>query len=159
MPLIRALAEPNISTKMSDSMGDGVKMNKPVGDAIYGPLFIRLALGGYLLMAGMAKLENIPGFIEEVQAFNFLPEHLATLYGILMPYLEVISGGMILLGMWTTLAAILGCVIITSFVFAFGVFPYTSKIFNKDLILLGASLSLMYTGAGAFSVDRFRATG
>ena len=140
-------------------MGEGVKFNKPVGDAMYGPLLIRLALGGYLLMAGLAKLDNIPGFVNEVQAFNYMPEHLSTVYGILIPYLEVMAGGMILLGMWTTLAASLGGLIILSFVFAFGIFPYTSKIFNKDLILLSAALSLLYTGAGALSIDRFRSTG
>ena len=140
-------------------MGEGIKFNKPVGDAMYGPLLIRLALGGYLLMAGLAKLDNIPGFVNEVQAFNYMPEHFSTVYGILVPYLEVIFGGMILLGMWTTLAAGMGGLIILSFVFAFGVFPYTSKIFNKDLILLSAALSLLYTGAGALSIDRFRATG
>lgn len=140
-------------------MGEGIKFNKPVGDAMYGPLLVRLALGSYLLMAGLAKMDNIPGFINEVQTFHYMPQHLATVYGILTPYLEVIVGGMILLGMWTTLAAGMAGLIVISYIFAFGVFPYTSKIINKDIILLSAALSLLYTGAGALSIDRFRATG
>jgi uncharacterized membrane protein YphA (DoxX/SURF4 family) len=42
---------------------------------------------------------------------------------------------------------------ILSFVLAFGVFPGTHDIFNKDLILLAAACSLLYSGPGALSID------
>ena len=46
--------------------------------------------------------------------------------------------------------------LLISFVFAFGFFPGSSDIFNKDVVLLGAVLGLLYTGPGAYSLDNVR---
>lgn len=134
-------------------------MNEPIGNPIWGPFFIRVALGAYFLLAGLAKLDNIQGFIQEVQSFNILSPHMSTLYGILLPYVEIAGGTLLILGIWTTLAALLISLMLLSFVIAFGFFPRGGSMFNKDILLLAAALSLMYSGAGAMSIDRFRKTG
>ena len=108
------------------------------------------------MLAGLAKLDNLRSFIGEVQKFGILPEPFSTLYAILLPYVEIVAGGMLIIGIWTTLAAICTSLMLASFVFAFGLFPPPGKLFNKDILLLCASLSLLYSGAGAFSIDRFR---
>ncbi len=137
-----------------------MKMNEPVGDAMYGPLFIRLTLGSYFIFAGLTKLDNPTAFVNEVQKFNILREPLATLYGLLLPYIEILAGGLLLLGLWTTLAAIVTSLMLLSFVIALRIFPEPgSHLFNKDVILLGASMSLMWSGPGFFSIDYFRKTG
>lgn len=136
-----------------------MKMNEPIGNPIYGPLLIRLTLGLYFVLAGFAKLDNIPGFIKEVQGFHILPDHFATLYAILLPYAEMGAGLLLVIGIWTTLAAVLSSLMLLSFVIAFGAFPHGEHLFNKDILLLAASLSLLYSGAGALSIDRFRKTG
>lgn len=136
-----------------------MKMNEPCGNPIYAPFFVRISLGGYFLLAGLMKINHIPAFIKEVQAFHILPAHLATLYAIMLPYAEVVVGTMLLLGSWTTLAAILSSLMLLSFVIAIGIFPSSGDLYNKDVILLCGSLSLLFSGAGAISVDRFRKTG
>ncbi len=136
-----------------------MKLTEPIGNTVYAPLFVRISLGSYFVMTGLAKVQDLGGFVAQVQEFHLLPAQFATVYGILVPYIEIIAGGMVLLGMWTTLGAFLLALIIGSFVYAFGIFPKTNLVFNKDLILLACALSVMYSGSGAFSVDRFRKTG
>jgi len=139
-----------------DGAAMALKMNEPIGNPIYGPLFVRMALGSYFIIAGLMKLDNFAAFIAEVEKFNILPKHVAVLYGTLLPYLEIGGGMLVLVGFWTTMAALLCALLLTSFIIALRVFPNASYLFNKDVILLAAAVSLMYSGAGAFSVDRFR---
>lgn len=137
-----------------------MKMNEPVGDAMYGPFFVRAALGAYFLLTGMKKLDNLQLFIEGVRGFHAFPDHIATLYGILVPYLEIGAGALLILGIWTTLASIISSLLICSYIFFVGLFPTDAGgLFNKDVVILGASLCLLFTGAGAFSIDRFRKSG
>ena len=137
----------------------GIKFNAPIGDSKWGPFFIRLALGAYFVLAGLSKFKNLHGFVEEVQKFGILPPDIALLYGVSLPYIEVLAGVLLVIGFWTTLGALLASLMLTSFIIAIGPFPGATKLFNKDFILLAASISLLYTGGGANSVDRFRSTG
>lgn len=137
-----------------------MKMNEPIGNPMYGPIVIRLTLGAYFIAAGFLKLDNPTAFVQEVQKFAILPEPLATLYGILLPYAEILAGGLLLLGLWTTLAAILSCLMLVSFIIALKLFPDpTSALFNKDVLVLGGAASLLWSGPGFFSIDYFRKTG
>ena len=133
-----------------------MKLSEPIGNPNYAPLFIRIALGIYFVLAGLAKFEHLQQFIAEVQSFELAPEHVSTLFAILLPYVEVAAGGLLVLGMWTTLAAVVTTFLLACFVYAFGLFPTRPDLFNKDIILLAASLSVLYSGAGAISVDGFR---
>jgi uncharacterized membrane protein YphA (DoxX/SURF4 family) len=133
-----------------------IKMNEPIGPATFGPLISRLALGSYFLLAGWSKLHMLGAFVAQVKTFGVLPENVASLYGVLLPYVEVFIGGCLLLGFWTTMVSFVGSALLVSFIFAFGVFPGSNDIFNKDLVLLGALLCLLYTGPGAYSIDNMR---
>lgn len=108
------------------------------------------------MIAGYEKLHDIPGFIAEVQKFGILPREFATVFGILLPYLEIGFGGLFLLGMWSVLAATVLSLLLCSYIYAYGVFVGQGYIFNKDIVLLAAALCTLYTGAGALSIDRFR---
>jgi len=110
-------------------------------------------------MAGLAKMNNIPGFIEEVEKFQILSGEAASLYGILLPYAEAVTGAMLMLGLWTTFASILIGFMLMSFIIAFGIFSPSGQIINKDIVLLAAAASLLYSGGGAYSIDHFRQTG
>ncbi|MBX7137498.1 MAG: DoxX family protein [Oligoflexia bacterium] len=141
-----------------------VKMHEPIGEAHYGPLLLRCSLGAYLLLSGLSQIDHLELFIDAVQRNRHFPEHVSTLYAILVPYLEVLTGALLIVGIWTTFAGIVSALMLGSFIFATGLFPYkndmfTTRLFNKDVILLCAALSLLYTGAGAFSIDRFRKGG
>lgn len=136
-----------------------MKPSAPIGQAVYGPLLIRVALGAYFILAGLVKLQNPTGFITEIQSMGVLPSRGAMLFGIVLPYIEIAVGTLLLVGFWTVLAAMLTSALLVSFVIAVGLKPGAFAPFNKDIILLAASISIMYSGAGAFSVDRFRTSG
>ena len=140
-----------------------MKMNQPIGNELYGPLLVRCALGLYFILAGYVKYQDIDGFVTVVHDFGILPSQLATVYAILLPYIEMGAGILLVFGMWTTLAAILTSLMLVSFIIALGPFPHkgslTSDIFNKDIVLLACSISLLFTGGGSLSVDHFRKTG
>lgn len=133
-----------------------MKMDMPIGNNAYAPLFLRLALGSYFMLQGLHILDDLGTFIKLVQSFRVLPNQLATLYAILVPYLAIFSGGLMLLGFWTILAGLLMSLMLASFILALGLWPSSKEIFNKDVILLAVSISLMYSGAGAWSIDRWR---
>lgn len=140
-----------------------ISASEPIGDAVFGPLFIRLSLGLYLVVAALAKIKHLEAFVDQVKSFGVLSGSVAMLYGSTLPYLELLAGGLLLIGFWSTFAAMLTSALLFSFIVGLGIFPHkmgpTYHIFNKDIILLCASLSLLYTGAGAFSLDRFRKGG
>ena len=129
-------------------------MNEPIGSASVGPLFIRLALGSYLVLAGLLKLDNLDAFINVVQSLSLFPKQIALVLATVVPYLEVASGALLVLGLWTTLSSGIVVLLLVGIIYIFGVFPKGStELFNKDFILLAAAASLLYTGAGAASID------
>ena len=136
-----------------------MKINEPIGNANIGPLLVRVPLGTYFVMAGLVKLDNLPAFIDQVRQFNVISPNMARLYATLLPYMEIVSGVLLCFGFWTTLAAMISSLLLLSFIVALKVFPNDNYVFNKDLLLFGASLSLMFTGAGSLSVDKFRRDG
>ena len=118
-------------------------------------LFIRLPLGFYFLLAGKMKLDNLDQFVTTVASYNILQGNLSKLYGTTLPYIEIVAGGLLVIGLFTSLAAAMISVLLMSFIYAVGVFPDSAQmVFNKDIILLGASLGLISTGAGSLSFDK-----
>ena len=142
-----------------------MKMGEPIGDAAYAPLFVRATLGVFFYLAGRSKLDGLPGyvlpkFVTEVKSYNLLPDQLATVYAILLPYLEILIGVLLVLGLWTTFAAGAARLVFGSFVYFFGALTGDSaNLLNKDVVLLAAAVSLLYSGAGVFSFDKFRKSG
>lgn len=128
-----------------------MKLNQPMGKQEYAAIFVRIPLGLYFIMAGLLKLNDVNVFIEVVKSYQILSGNAATLAGILIPYLEIGIGGLLILGLWTTLAGIVAGAMLASFIYAIGI--SVEELFNKDFILLGASISLLFSGPGAFSID------
>lgn len=137
-----------------------MKLHEPIGPPIWAAFFIRISLGYYLLAQGYLHLNKVPEIVEKVKSFNMVPEHLAQLYGSLLPFLAVAAGIMLILGFWTTLAAGISAVMIASIIYAFQDYPKTFKAPpTHSIVLLCSSLSLLFSGSGAFSVDNFRKGG
>lgn len=110
-------------------------------------------------------MDGMPGFVHpdfvlQMQGMKAMPEGVSTVYAILLPYLELLAGAFLIIGFWTTFTAILSAIIFAVSVYLWGIYPTESKvIFNKDIVLLACAISLLYSGAGAFSMDRFRKGG
>lgn len=140
-----------------------MQLSRPIWKEGYGPLLVRVPIGLYFIVAARMKLGDIINFVHTVQSYNMMPRQLATLFGVLLPYIELVVGIFLVLGIFTTLTAVVGSLLVGCFIYAIGLFPndpaVRNYLFNKDIILLAGTLSLLSTGAGAFSIDSFRKSG
>ena len=135
-----------------------MKLDEPIGNPSFGPMVLRLAIGAWFMLAGIDKINHLTDFMAHVDRMNFVPERFEHLYAILVPYLEVGIGALLILGIWTTLGAGIAVALLASYIYPFGVFPTGARLFNKDLLVLAGAFSLLYSGAGSWSIDRFRKT-
>jgi uncharacterized membrane protein YphA (DoxX/SURF4 family) len=133
-----------------------MKANEPVGSGNYAPLFLRLTLGSYFLVSGLLKVDQLHLVVDEVKAIGIFSDHFSQIFGVLLPYFEIFTGGLLLLGLWATLAGMIASVLLFLFIYASGLFPTQTMLINKDIILLAGALSLLYSGAGALSMDGAR---
>ena len=136
-----------------------MKPSEPIGNPAWGAFFVRVAVGCFFVLKGLNEIQHAPIPFNGVGVLKNLPPHVNTLLGILVPYLEIACGALLVVGFWTIIGAICASSIALLFVYVVGVFPKDAQLLNKDLVILAGSLSLLYTGAGAFSVDKFRKQG
>ncbi len=80
----------------------------------------RLVLGITLVLASAGKLRNLPAFVAGVAQYQILPAPLARWYGRLLPFVELGTGALFLLGLWVQLAAVVAGVMLISFAVAVG---------------------------------------
>lgn len=134
-----------------------MKLHEPLGPPVWAAFFVRVSLGYYLFIQGYAHLTKVQEIVDKVKGFNMIPEHLAQLYGSLLPFLAVASGIMLILGFWTTLAALVSTIMIASVIYAFQDYPKTFRAPpTPTMVLLCSSISMLFSGSGAMSVDNFR---
>lgn len=69
-------------------------------------LAARLLLGVVALVAGLSKIGDLPASVRAVRAFELLPEQLAVIAGTTLPMIEIVLGVLLLLGLFTRVAAI-----------------------------------------------------
>ncbi|MEX1906770.1 DoxX family membrane protein [Janibacter sp. Y6] len=79
-------------------------------------LLARLVLGGAFLLAGGLKIGNPSGSARAVQAYDVLPFEVARLVGYGLPYVELILGQLLVLGLFTRASAVLGGLLMVVFV-------------------------------------------
>ena len=131
--------------------------------------FLRLPLGLYLAVAGLNKAqgeikEKLGHFYEG--SFTrlkpaWLPDAFAVPYGYALPWLEMIVGAAIILGLFTRLASVIGLLMLVSFTLALALFFETIKAqpdaanhpFNGNYIQITAYLLLALLGPGRWAVD------
>ena len=61
---------------------------------------VRVFLGLILGWAGIVKIRNPEAFIKIVRAYDLLPEGLVVLWGIFLPYIELVTGLFLFFGLW-----------------------------------------------------------
>jgi putative oxidoreductase len=115
-----------------------------------GPFLLRLAVGGAMVIHGSQKLFGDPGrFIGFVEKLGF---PLPTVFGWAAIAAEFLGGLALVLGLATRWAAVF--VAFTMGVAAF--IAHANDGFNKQeypLVLMLGALSLLFSGAGAWSLD------
>jgi uncharacterized membrane protein YphA (DoxX/SURF4 family) len=93
-------------------------------DALHQPhvqLFLRLVLGGLLLLAGATKLAGRASFREAVTEYQVLPRFLEAPFAVLLPLVEVTLGGLLLIGLGTAVVAAIATPVFLSFTLAIGI--------------------------------------
>jgi uncharacterized membrane protein YphA (DoxX/SURF4 family) len=84
-------------------------------------LFLRLLLGGLLLIAGVTKLADRAAFRDAVAEYDVLPPTLARPFANLVPIVELTLGALLLFGLLTVPAAALAVPLFGSFALAIAI--------------------------------------
>ncbi len=82
----------------------------------YLSFFFRIALGLIFIISGAAKLAEGAAFVGLVEEANILPHSLARAYGTALPYVEIIIGALLILGLLSRFAAGIGSLAALSFI-------------------------------------------
>lgn len=153
-----------------------MNISKPLGDSSYGPFVIRVVIGMYLCIVGLSAHSNVPSFITGIQSMYGFSQSGASVLGSNFPYICMLVGFLLIIGLWTTLTAALASAIFAFLIYNTGITvqnvsvnkdimilasqvsteSFRSLVLNRDVIVLAGCVSLLYTGAGFFSIDSFR---
>ncbi|HEX2601571.1 MAG TPA: DoxX family protein [Gemmatimonadaceae bacterium] len=120
-------------------------------EASVGLALLRLATGTVFIRHGYQKLFGF-GFAGVTGAFTHMGVPLPGIIGPLIALLEFFGGIALILGLLTRLVALgfvldmLGAILLVQLKSGF-------SHFELEFMLLGASLALLFTGAGRFSID------
>jgi len=128
-----------------------------------GLLLARLPIGAFFLIAGYDKLrEGVNKFVafasQSATIPQWVPPGYTDTYLHVVPFLEVAIGAMLLLGLLTRLGALIGGLMVVSYVVGLthlhGNTPSDQALpFHPNLIYLGLLLALLFVGPGRFSLD------
>jgi len=137
---------------------------------IYNPLIVdvalllnRIALGALFLFAGYRKLfpagkgigEALSGFVNSQLDNAPLPEFLAKVYLFTLPFMEVLAGLLLIVGLLTRVWAAIIALMLLSFMLAFGIgwWPDSGPAFDPNVILFTLALLLATLGSGRLGLD------
>jgi hypothetical protein len=81
----------------------------------YTSLAFRLILGAIFIFAGFAKIHSISALVNEINQYQILPPALASLYGHILPYAEIIIGVLLVLGIVLRITAGIASLMLISF--------------------------------------------
>jgi uncharacterized membrane protein YphA (DoxX/SURF4 family) len=124
-----------------------------------GLLLVRLPFGLFFLLAGVSKIRGgISNFVEHAGKMTpaWLPQLLGSAYLHALPFAEILTGLMVMLGLLTRVAGVLQTLMLISIIIALGgvkPVPNTGP-FHFNAIYLGIALMLALVGPGAWSIDQ-----
>lgn len=123
-------------------------------------LLNRIAVGAYILLAGVAKLRmGMEAFLKDYETYQpaWLPDLIATPYGYALPFVEIVLGALLIVGLFTRISAIATLLLLLSITIAttikVGSLSVMGEPFNTNLIFMAIVLLIAVTGAGRLSVD------
>lgn len=70
---------------------------------------LRVALGLVFVVASLDKIQNPENFATNIANYRVLPYRLINLAAIVLPWLEIITGSLLLMGLWVRATAMLTC--------------------------------------------------
>ncbi len=116
----------------------------------FGLLLLRLTVGGIFLYHGITKFQNLEGTIGFFGKLGLAP-----FWAYLVATVETVGGALMVLGLWTTIVGLLFAVILIVALVKTKIGTVTSfSGAELDVVLLLASLSVAFAGAGSCSLIR-----
>ncbi|CCH77256.1 Conserved membrane protein [Nostocoides japonicum T1-X7] len=79
-------------------------------------LLARLTLGIVLVVAGWLKVGNPAGAARAVQGYRIMPYDVATYVGYALPIVEIVVGLLLITGLFTRFAALIGGLLMVAFI-------------------------------------------
>lgn len=79
---------------------------------------VQIALGFFFVAAALPKLVDPPSFAHMIYNYRLVPGALVNLMALVMPWLELLAGLALILGIWTRASAVLVGVLLLVFVAA-----------------------------------------
>ena len=141
---------------------------KPAHDL--GLFVLRVALGLYLLIAGIGKVQGefkngFGSFYRDKFAQaqpDWLPEWFGVIYGYPLPFLELLAGGLLILGLFGRITATIGTLMLLSFTIMHviwagnitGIAEGEQGVFHNNYIHTAGWLAIALVGCGGWSLDR-----
>ena len=137
----------------------GMRGSKPIGNVLWAPLFIRVALGFYLLLLGVWGFSESAAVSTRVEQFAGISGNLLVFYSTVAPYILILVGALLIVGLWTVASAGLACIVLFPLFYGAGMFERSAdyvahRSLYKDGVLLFAAISLLFSGGGMLSLDR-----
>ena len=117
-----------------------------------GILLIRISLGSLFLFAGAKKILNLQEFIRSVQDTGQMGDTTAFILAFILPFMEMIFGGLFMIGLFTPVASFFIACMSMSFLFVLG-FRHEELPFSYNIVFLAVSVATIFTGAGLISFD------
>ncbi len=138
----------------------------------------RLFLGGVFVFAAWLKLSDPQAFAGSVRAFELIPaqaDHLRHLITFVVPWTELLTGLLLLVGFWTRAAATMLAILLTVFIAGlasvlargmiiscscFGNFeipcvsPVSSCHVIRNSVLLTVALFILWKAPGSLAIDK-----
>jgi putative oxidoreductase len=121
-----------------------------------GLLLGRLPMGAFFLMAGITKLRmGVPEFVTKYcpNIPPQVPQAWGEAYMHAIPYMEVVVGAMLILGLFGRLAGLVGALLVITFTVGLTGIQQSGVPFHPNLIYIGLLLMILLTGAGRISLD------
>lgn len=69
------------------------------------PVLLRLLLGGVFVAAGALKVVDPSAFANDVARYGLVPHALVNLMALTLPWIEVLAGGLLIVGVWKQASA------------------------------------------------------
>jgi putative oxidoreductase len=123
-----------------------------------GLLIVRIPLGVLFICAGWSKIFQTG--IGKFVAFSapnlphFVPDYLGKTYLYLFPFFELGMGLLVLLGLWTRLAAFILTLMLISIIWAITGIHQSPMPYHPNVMFLAVAILLFLAGGGTFTIDR-----
>lgn len=140
-------------------------------NVLFGVVFIlRLAVGTIFLIAGIVKLKSGSSqFLSAIMGYEIVPKFVATVLASFLPWLEVVVGGLLFVGLWSQFSAITGVILLLTFSSGVvisllrgkdndcgcfrSVTPVQWRLIYRNLIIIGLLIPVYGTKGGLWSID------